>query len=487
MNKIEYSNKVEPFILSEIASENDVNLIENIKLKLTFNRFDLAFKMSFLESVHKNDLYKNTCYEEHIKAFTLGSFSELGAGHKKNIIDYENCFKGLLENFKINGFNDEESIIPLAKDNSILNGAHRTAIATYLNLPVTCLKTNIEPNNYNYSFFKERGVSDDVLDYMAQKFIEYSDDCYLAFVWPSAEGFDNEIDDIFEKIVYKRNIKLNYNGAHNLLVEAYNCEQWLGNAQDNYPGVNAKLVECFPNYNDVRVYLFQSSGLDNVLSKKDKIRDLFGIGKHSIHITDTNSETKNLASLIFNENSLHFLNNAIPSKFLCTNEKIVEFKKLLTLNKMNSDDYLLVSGMVMAAYGFRRASDIDYLTVSEVVTSDNIEHHKKEIVFHKRTEQELVNNPEYYFIYKGIKFLSIKQLSKMKMERNEIKDKLDIELMKNILSENKINKLLIRLKYNLIFNKIKLTNKLKQKIICLLKSVKLYSLVKIIFRYIKRL
>ena len=54
---------------------------------------------------------------------------------------------------------------------------------------------------------------------------------------------------------------------------------------------------------------------------KDKIREVFNVGKHSVHITDTKEEAIRTARVVFNDNSIHFLNYAKPNKYISIHKK----------------------------------------------------------------------------------------------------------------------------------------------------------------------
>lgn len=93
-----------------------------------------------------------------------------------------------------------------------------------------------------------------------------------------------------------------------MLSQIYYGEEWLGNVENNFKGSQGKLVECFKNFEPVRVIAFQADNLEEVIEIKEKIRDIFKIGKHSVHITDTKEEAIRVARIVFNNNSIHFLN-----------------------------------------------------------------------------------------------------------------------------------------------------------------------------------
>lgn len=307
--------------------------------------------------------------------------------------------------------------------------------------------------SYDFKFFYNRAVSLDYLDMAANKFIEYSNNSYIALVWPSAVGFDDELEELIPNVIYKKQVNLTLNGAHNLLAEVYHGEEWLGDRQNNFSGFKGKLVECFKSKNSLRVIAFQSESLKEVYKVKEKVRDIFKIGKHSIHITDTKQEAIRISRLVFNENSLHFLNYARPNKFQSTFEQLNQFNLFLKENNISNNEVIFDGSMVLSLYGIRKASDIDYLVddYSKIVkkTFHQINNHFDELKYHQKTNYELIFNPKNYFYFNNFKFTSFDQLYSMKKKRIEGKDKYDLRLMKSFIEKNKLS-----LKINLIIQKL---------------------------------
>lgn len=482
-----YTGRVEPHILSKIDNFTNVKVNER-KLKLTWNRFDLAFKLIYLNLIvaGQKSEFRRSCYKEHIKAFSLGSYNEFGNTQKNSFEEFERAYSELVQSYKDGGFDSKKSLIPLSSDGSILNGAHRTSLSIYLNTPVITLNTEIPPAKYNYTFFKKRGVSLDALDFAAQTFADYDETSYLAFVWPAANGFSSKIEDSIGKIVYKKTITLTAIGAHNLLSAAYRNESWLGDKTKNYPGVIGKLAKCFPKLSPVRVFLFQADEIEQVLKIKEEIRSIFNIGKHSVHITDNSEETRRLSRIVFNKNSLHFINNAKPNKYPGFDEKINYFKEEIYKHGLTLGNYVLDSGMVMGAYGIRSPDDIDYLTDSRHIHADLIDHHVECLTHHDALEVDLVDDPSRHFYYEDVKLISLHQLYKMKTQRRNNKDIYDISKINGLIqagyTENYVNQCI----YSLRFILARSHNIINRSLMVVLKKMGIYDFSrKIYIKYIR--
>lgn len=475
---------IEPHFQKDLVSSRYKVKTVDARKFLTSGRFDIAFKLLYLEMKDKDVKFAKSIYTEHIKAFSLGKFTEPGNDAKNTIDKFLDHFAHTFENIRLYGFDASKTLIPLSKNGSIANGAHRVASAIYLNKAVDCVQIGSSDHIYDYKFFYGRNVSSEVLDVVATKFIEYADNIHVAFLWPTAKGHDEDIENIIPNIAYRKEMLLTPNGAHNLLSQIYYGENWLGSVENDFRGAKDKLVECFKSFDPVRVVAFQANSLDEVLKIKDKIRALFNVGKHSVHITDTKEEAIRTARVVFNDNSVHFLNYARPNIHLSTHEKINSFNEFLLKNNVNTIDVALDSGTVLSAYGLRESSDIDYFVDDNIkisVRGENIELHDEVLKHHNEEKLELIYNPKNYFYFNDLKFISLKQLYRMKINRGEAKDIDDCKMMETLIDYNFLNKLMNKIRQNIFYQKMKI----ERRIISFLVTFHIYNIVRNSYRFLK--
>lgn len=456
--KEELINSIEPHIYKnlnkkeyEVHNENPVNL-------LTYNKLDIAFKLFYLENRYKLPALAKEVYRADICAQTDGKFSEFGNESKNSFEKYIEQFELTFENIKNSNFDSSQSIIPLAKNNSVYNGSHRIASTILLNKNVTVSNLDLPILNGDYKFYYERGVSEEILELGILKFIEScSENIYMAFLWPSGKGRKKEAKSKFSNIVYEKRIHLNFNGAYNLLYELYKHMDWIGSKKNSFSGIQQKSTEAFPVLEPIEVILFQSERLEDVRNIKEEIRKIYNIGFSSVHITDTKEETLRVARLLFNKNGLHFLNFAYQHKYDSIYNELKNFEIFLNENNINKNDVVIDSGAVLALYGIRKNSDLDFITEKKYndFKEVNIDNHEEDIKYHEEERLELIYNPNFFFYFNGFKFISFNQLYKMKKKRNDPKDKNDCELMEALLSNSKSKKILPFLKQKLLFTKIK--------------------------------
>ena len=491
IHKNDLKKLIEPHFYKNLVNKKYEIKYFNAHGLLTNTRLDIAFKLLYLEMLEYNVDFSKEVYIEHIKAFSLGEFTEPGNENKNNIEKFIDDFKITFESIQNSGFDPSQTLIPLSKNGSIANGSHRVSSAIILNKYVNCVEINCNDHIYDYQFFYDRNVPNNILDIVATKFIEYAEEIYIALVWPTAVGKDEILEKIIPNIVYKKNVKLNPNGAHNLMSQIYYGEDWLGTIENDFIGAQNKVAECFITFDSVRVIAFQASNLSDVLQIKREIRDTFNVGKHSVHITDTKEEAIRTARILFNDNSIHFLNYAKPNRYISTHNKIKKFNKFMKRNGLNNKEVLIDSSLILSLYGLREARDIDFLSeknIEEIHCTDEINMHDEELQYHKQSKLELVYNPSFYFYFNDLKFISFSQLYKMKKNRLEEKDINDCIMMEALIESNKFKEFFSKTKQTIYYKKIKLKQKIiefKLIIFKVLKFFGLYTIVRRIYRFIK--
>jgi len=484
INKKDLQKYIEPHFHKELTKDEYV--LESIKAYklLTHTRLDIAFKLLYLKMLEFNVTFAKKIYREHIRAFSLGKFTEPGNDNKNSIEKFIEDFNVTFKSIKTDGFDSSKTLIPLSQNGSIANGSHRIASAIFLDEDITCVKLDTYDHIYDYKFFYNRNIPSDMLDTVVTKFVEYANNVYIAFIWPIAQSSDEQIESIIPNIVYTKKFTLTPNGAHNLLSQIYYGEDWLGSVENDFSGSKGKLMECFKTFDPVKVVAFQAENLEEVLNIKESIREAFNVGKHSIHITDTKEEAIRTAKIVFNDNSIHFLNYAKPNKYLSTHRKIDTFKEFIKVNNLNGNDVLLDSSIVLSAYGLREAKDIDYFCSDNrkiKIDFDDINTHDEVLKHYNENKNEMIYDPKFYFYFNDIKFISFSQLYKMKTNRAEEKDKNDCKIMESLIENNKFKGVVNKFKQNIFYGQIVI----RQKIIQLLQRIGLFDIARTMYKKIK--
>jgi|TARA_R110001592_G_scaffold363338_1_gene684354 hypothetical protein len=406
-------------------------------------RFDLIIKYLYANSMIKNydtDFFRKI-YKEHLRLWN--GFKEYNNPDKNSFEKFDQYFKDIIESIKTNGFDSNISTVPTQDDFFILNGAHRTAACIALEKEIqTTSGTNGKDGMYNcgWDFFKGLGYPTKYADKIAIEYSKLKNNTHMVLLFPAAKGQHQEALNILNnigKVFYYKSTTIENNGPLNLMRELYVGEAWAGNHQTNYSGFRDKARLCYTNNNPTISLLVEFDNLDDTIKAKKEIRNLYGVGNHSVHINDTHEETVRIAKLMFNDNSIHHLNNSKIVKYDKFDLCIENFKNYITNNGYDLDDYCIGGSSTLSSYGLREGNDLDYLHFNVNEIKDNLDlihshnEYGKDRYPYKR--DEIIFNPEHHYYSKGVKFASLDVIKKLKEKRNEPKDTIDIDLINSIL------------------------------------------------------
>jgi hypothetical protein len=407
---------------------------------LTPNRIDVFFKILYLKLKQFGATsLAEKIYKNHIRIITNGIYTEEGS-NKKSYSDYLEEFNDLFISIKKHGFNEYKSTLPLAKNGTITNGAHRLAICAFLKIQsIPVISLNEPQHTYDYNFFFKRGMSKSLIDFAILEFLLITNNNFLAVIWPSA---DKKIDYLkeFDNLIYEKKIKFNPRGAQSFVAQVYKKHEWVGSFEEGYGGVLNKVNETFRDFSPLHLIFFKATSLKDVLKIKRKLRNIFDIEKSSIHITDNDEETNELSKIVLNKNSLHFLNFALPQKYPSVLRTINLFKEYLIVNNLNFNNVAISGDYVLTIYGMKNYKEINFLTLdNKIVKSKYFKNQNNESDHYNKEISELIYNPENYFYFQGLKFVSLENIILFKSNRNIGFDELDVKLIQKLFKYQKNN------------------------------------------------
>lgn len=402
------------------------------------NRFDLYLKYVYARyrDLNIDSDWHERLYLEHIRVFN--QFFENDGSGKIGKEAFVAAFDSVLDSVKSNGYLPSEEAVPIGRDRVPINGAHRVTACLLYNKP---LKVAESPRNgpiFNYQYFRRNGLSDESADVAATEYCRLNPDAFIVFIYPSASGRVAKSEEILSgagTIFYHKTLDLVPSGQVRLMRELYAGANWLGSWIDNFAGARRKAKWCFNGQSPLRVYVVKSNA-PAMMDAKTKIRELYGVGNHSIHSTDTHEECVRISRVVFNSNSVHFLNRAV-SKRLGTYEMLItEFKAWLQRNDYDPQFFCIDGSAVLAAYGIRDARDLDFLSYGEAIECDcpGIDNHNAELKYHPVSKDSILFDPQYHFYTGGIKFAALDVIAEMKRTRNEPKDREDCKLIHDLQS-----------------------------------------------------
>lgn len=429
-----------------------MNIIDPIDL-LTPRRFDIAFKYNLAYLMEKGieDQWAFKPYEHHLKVWNN---LEEKVPHKKGLQEFVDSFKETLSSIRDKGFCSKTSVIPVdEEDNYPLNGAHRIAASLLYNKKVAFEKIQPAARDQvgcDCTFYYlasrndhvETGLKQGLADVAAHQYVKLKDNVRIATIFPAAEGYEHEIRDLINRevdVLYEKWFSMSQLAAFNFIRFAYDEDKdrgnpWLGDHSNGWSGAVSKTNHCFKGAGALRVYWFEEKSPEHTVALKEKIREVFNIGKHSVHINDTTTETRSMSGYLLNQNGLHFLHRAQPVNTPAFDYFLDKFKVWLESSGCDPEDFCVDSSAVLSAYGLRDCRDLDFLYHGEFIDTKSQEYscHNEEMKYYQHKKSDIIFNPSNHFYYKGIKFANLNVIYEMKKFRNEEKDKRDCSLINNI-------------------------------------------------------
>lgn len=427
-----------------------------------FNRFDIIVRLLAIENYYGEndfgwDLYRK---QQNIR---------------KGSVDYENAesrFLALIKSYEEKGY-DKTSNIQIGSDLRIWDGSHRIALAMYhKQYQIFCeVMPSIWPIYYGIKWYIENDFSLAEIAKIQKRYVKLKEDIQVPFVctlWAPVAPFYDEIVDRL-KLIYKvvsytdySFDEYNYAQMARKIYAVDDIEKWKIEKKIEYMRQNV--------LNDqwrIRVVKLQidrprfrrKDSNQNTLSQecedikriirncyKDKLPNYY----HDIicHIGD------NFYQNVFIDKLFQYYQNEISKNVVKTANidflySIIEFKIDLLLNNIPLDDVCVVGSSILAAYEIRKNNDVDFVMSSScrkrflskgvVPFSKNVEMVSENWARSKDkdfiTDDELITNPRYHFVYMGIRFANLDILLERKMWQGREKDIEDVELIMSYISK----------------------------------------------------
>ena len=459
----EFLKKLQPYTVELFQLENQPCEIVELPAKKLLNnrRFDLAAKTLYLQHLQSGfDMnYAKHAYCRHIEAMNP-NHREPGQPDKNSIDKYVTTFEELFRSFQTDGFRADKTLIPIDRDCVLLDGAHRVSCAAVLNMNIRAVRFPELDSHWSITadHLRKNLLDEESIDAMCLEFVRQHDDLYMLCLWPSASAEEEWVSKKIASaatVVNRREMMLDLNQLTHLMAQVYMTQDWIGSAENLFGGVSQKSTACFKAGQKTVFYLLECSDFDTIANLKADIRDHFQMGKHSVHITDTIEECRQIADLVFNPNSRHHLLTAFPFRFQSTVKAVYSFAKLLEKNAIDKNRVVIDSGAVLGIYGLRESSDIDFFADIPVAEQEQlicdghgiVDSHDDFLKYHDISKAELLYHPLNYFTFMGMKFVSIPRLIKFKTNRAESKDLIDVKILQQCLSASRSSWRLVLLRY----------------------------------------
>lgn len=499
----EQFDKLDKCYFDYSVDDNCVEEIVDARSLLSSYRFDLYGILFYIDQKVKgvSDLsYAKEVYKERTRAMTGFSLSEIGNDNKTSFDDFVIVLDKLIDDFQNNQYDYEKTLIPVDKKGQPIDGAHRISCAAYFNEKVKVLRfLNREVTPYDYQYVIREFLPNDIADQMALESLNWHDDLYVFFFWPKAHNNSDKLQESLKlisqetSILYQIEYKLTYEAVKNLMIQLYGHMDWVGTIEDGFSNITGKADEVWAGNGKLRIVMVRAKSCDEILSLKSKVRELFGIGLASVHSTDNMRETVLAMNALLNPNSRHHLLNADVTKYKNSYKLFTRFKCLVEQNGFDKNEFVIDASMVLSIYGIRPARDLDYYCLhnesSKHYPFDEYieEHDDTQKKYYSLPISDLINNPQCYFVFNELKFVSLNNLLSFKRRRysftHESKDAEDIKLIGTVLdSHNKLSKFISRTQLLLKRRNRVFREKTRKKLVVFSQKLHVYAF----FRAIKR-
>lgn len=431
-----FSRRFIKYYGSEIDNKNEIIFLPAVNL-LTRNRIDLVPKILFINAVSnsRDSLFLRNLYKTTLRIMTNGKLSEPGNNQKNNFDDYVRDFNRLFDSLIYIGFDSSLSVIPVGSNNVILDGSHRIAASILLGYDVPIYKFKNISVEFNKRYFKRNLMGEDDIDFVIQNYYFLKKNILIGCLWPTAYDSLYLFHDLIKQhglltnLVDTKEVRLNFNGHLNLILNIYLNQQWLGNPKNNFEGARSKSFLTYKEDNPVVFFAFEDIEKSNITKIKEEFRSKLNLGKHSIHFSDTYNESLSISRIIYNANSLNMLKVIKINNTKNYFELLKKFKENIHINSIDSNNIMLTSSIILALIGVRLANDVDFITLEDHLNVD--ESHNKFINYFNANRHDLFTDPINYFWFMNTKFVSLINLIEFKKLRNETKDKFDIISINN--------------------------------------------------------
>ena len=427
-------------------------------------RLDLVIKYMYVEAYVKQKNY-NYCldlYKRHI-ALRTGGFED----KKKSINDYVNDFNNLIESMKIEGFNKNYPI-PVSRNNKIiLNGAHRLSCCLYFNLDMYVEFSDKEGLTWDFDWLVKNNFEDDISNILNKYVCLKPQNTYIGILWGAIKNKWENVEKIIGerfKIVGEKDFSFDRYAFVSMIEDIYSYEFGV------FPSFNIKnkikFLMKFPL--DFRIVVFNIEEPNFIYEKNQLIcKETVELKTFIRQELSTLVDVDKFATIHTTDNAEHniYLNNILLNKFnidMIRKRKNIEYRKeflqwleeyisVLKNHGLSSNDCCIVGSSSLEVMGIRNSTDIDFILKTSmrdnrfpdefVKLSDNVDivykgYHLRSGSDIKYTDNEVIQEFDKHFYFRGIKFASIQIIRDRKAHQKRPKDLKDIMLIDEFYSLN---------------------------------------------------
>lgn len=419
-------------------------------------RIDLVIGVDYVDSYERKlaTSFLEDLYIQHKKSWNNLKDSVPGGEIFEGKEDFLQRFNRIIDSIKIKKTNLVKIPLQIVDGKYWLgNGFHRVSTLHYFGYagkytlcdPTTgCAGRPIDINFFAKGLSVNNSpLAPEYCNYIMMRFLEAYLKKYSCIVlFPNKKKLPAEIENTFNKhIVFELAVHAEAGFSKNFIELLYIQENW---AKKNS---KTKASACFLSEGDqvqLKIIFIKQYSNEKLKKIKNRIREYYNIGNHSVHTPDTQIENQRLSRL-FNENTISFLKYT-PTLFNNFNSFEKCFKNLKSFcenNKIDTRRICVTSSAVLSVYCLRDCRDIDLLVDKEYLdifkaSPFGIHNSYANLGHYETTSDDVIYNPQNHFYFDEIKFCILEIIYNYKQYRIENnlfgdasinKDKEDIQLI----------------------------------------------------------
>ena len=368
----------------------------------------------------RNDNWSQYLYRYFIVEGSGADGSEKENDAKSIYRDYFDAFTKLIDSIESRGFDSSLGSILLG-DGGLVNGAHRLAIAAYLDLPVHIVRTPETAGNYDYRWMIRKKLSSVAIDAMAFNLVKMMPNCRATLLFDLEQSTTQRIEEVLSRsseIIIRKRIRLSDIGKRRVVDLAYGHNEWW-----SINLLEKMTAERFRRDQDswCDVIFTLENDVHDVRPRKTELRRLLphGYFERRIHGSDEYSDTFYLAESLLNQNSLRFLNTS-PVGSEARIFELIGGPVPTDSPAVATRDWVLDGSAVLEVHGIRQARDIDFISTCNATVPEKIkkqgDSHSDQYVGKEFSVDDIVVDPRRHLIHRGVKFVSLDSYFLLKHE-----------------------------------------------------------------------
>lgn len=412
------------------------------KLVQSTYRFDIPFKIAYVRTTLSNNWEHETAryfYLKSIEAFN-GHFEE--DPRKVGPSEFLRAFDDLIAGIKSHGYQPSYGPILVNGKRDPVNGAHRLAICSHLNLHVQTEVSNLEAD-YDQVYFSGRGLGALEQYYGLSQLLNFNPQLRWLVVHSIVpDALNPLIEQVIQdhcRVYYRFNRKLSDVGLFNLKYVNYSHDadgkrpRWLGSAEANFPGLQEHAA-LSSGTAETRFYLVRPHVGSSVEMAKRCLRELDASGNYGFHSSDSYGETQRISET-FAHSVTFGLFNEIPFPTSALLERQLDvLSRFIGDRSISRSDFCIGGSAPLAVLGIREANDLDVVVPRALEEQwqnppEGISIHHNDDAPYAISPEEVCAFPANFFYFSGYKFVSPAVVAQMKANRREDKDIIDLSLL----------------------------------------------------------